>query len=26
MYTAIIVTRMIFDWYVAEFNKETIAI
>jgi len=26
MYTAIIVTRMIFDWYVSQFNKETIAI
>ncbi|HDG68210.1 MAG TPA: protein translocase subunit SecD, partial [candidate division Zixibacteria bacterium] len=26
MYTAIIVTRMIFDWYVAAFKKETIAI
>ncbi len=26
MYTAIIVTRMIFDWYIAAFKKETIAI
>ncbi len=26
MYTAIIVTRMIFDWYVSAFSKETISI
>ncbi len=26
MYTAIVVTRMIFDWYVAAFRKESIAI
>ncbi len=26
MYTAIIVTRMIFDWYIAAFKKEKIAI
>ncbi len=26
MYTAIVVTRMIFDWYIAAFRKEAIAI
>ncbi len=26
MYTAIVVTRMIFDWYIAAFQKEAVAI
>ena len=26
MFTAIVVTRMIFDWYIAAFKKETVAI
>ncbi|RKZ24890.1 protein translocase subunit SecD, partial [bacterium] len=26
MYTAIVVTRMIFDWYIAAFRKEALAI
>jgi len=26
MFTAIVVTRMIFDWYISAFNKETVAI